>query len=272
MGHRWQPERARRERLFSGRGFTLIELLVVIAIIAIIAALLLPALSSAKTKAAGIQCLSNTKQLVLGWLMYADDNSGKLARNAFNGNPYLATDPNDPQAQEGGIKSSWVLGSMEYDAARTNDLFLINGLIYPYIKATGVYRCPADHNPGWRPPANRSMSMNYLLGPVSGSNKKYLRKITDLKRPGMIWVTLDENPNTINDGYFVVPLDSAGWVDFPATYHNRAGGLSFADGHSEVHRWKDGAVLKPKKVLDYNERPAEIPGDIRWLQERTANP
>jgi hypothetical protein len=161
---------------------------------------------------------------------------------------------------------------MENNATRTNDLFLINGLIFPYTKSSGVYRCPADTNPGGRPPANRSMAMNYLLGPVAGSSAKQMMKITSLKRPAMIWVTVDENPNTINDGYFVVPLKDATWVDFPATYHNKAGGLSFGDGHSEIRRWRDGAILRPKKLFDYSERPAEIPNDIRWMQERTANP
>jgi prepilin-type processing-associated H-X9-DG protein len=217
--------------------------------------------------------MNNTRQLVYGWLMYADESGEKLAQNTELG--HQVSSPTDPSGMNDGPNCSWVLGNMEQNAVRTDDRYLKNGLIFPYTRSLGIYRCPADNNPGSRPAANRSISMNTLLGPPAGLNfetAKQMRKVSHMKRPAWIWVTVDENPNTINDGSFRVPISSATWVDFPATYHNNAGGLSFADGHSEIRKWRDGAILKPKAIGDYSQRPAEIPTDIRWLQERTANP
>jgi hypothetical protein len=98
-----------------------------------------------------------------------------------------------------------------------------------------------------------------------------MSKISDIRRPVLLWVVLDENPNTINDGSFRVPTGN-NWIDFPATYHNRAGGLNFADGHAEIYKWRDSAVLAPKAIGDYSGRPATPPyTNLRWLQERTAN-
>ena len=126
----------------AATGFTLIELLVVIAIIAILAALLLPALSKAKSKAQGIGCLNNLKQLQLGWLMYSGDNDDKIIRTGGLGS--LVTDPNDPQAQPGGPLAQWVLGSVESLPNRTNTLMIQRGQLFSYLNSLSVYKCPAD--------------------------------------------------------------------------------------------------------------------------------
>src|ERR1043166_4057844 len=137
--------------------------------------------------------------------MYADDNGRRLVPNRQNTSK--SNNPNDPQALDGGKKSSWVLGNEENDADRTDDLFIKNGLLFPFTKSLEIYKCPADNNPGSRKPANRSLSMNGRLG-QDASLAKAMTKFSQIERTSMLWVTIDENPNTINDGFFAVPIGS----------------------------------------------------------------
>ncbi len=261
----------------TSRGFTLIELLVVIAIIAILAAMLLPALSKAKTKAQGIMCMNNLKQLMLGWTLYAGDNQEKIARTG--GMDVFVTNPNTASILPGGAWEQWCPGSVDSGngPASTNQLFLERGMIYPQIKSPSVYKCPADRKNYRGTPTIRSMSMNCWFNPINAwtdTKGKAMKKTTDMTAisPVNTWVTIDENPDSINDGWFVVNVAKASgqaglrWVDYPASYHNNAGGLSFADGHAEIRKWKDQTVLK---VPPGNPRTASSAGDLQWLSART---
>jgi prepilin-type processing-associated H-X9-DG protein len=263
----------------------LIELLVVIAIIAILAALLLPALTRAKGKALGISCMNNTKQLALAWIMYADDFNGVLVWNVSGGNAMGGSNPN-----------SWVAGWLDWttDSDNVNTSFLTDpayGKLAPYTgKAKNVYKCPADHFLSTAQRAAhftdrvRSISMNACMGNEPGKSfgvyRGYL-KMGDITAPApaMAWVFVDEQPDSINDGCFYSNLDPnpTQWADIPANYHNGACGYSFADGHSEIKSWK-GPNMRAKKVeyKDYSTlTPVYLnnPADKRdhlWHQERSS--
>ncbi|MDB6068007.1 MAG: hypothetical protein JWR26_4215 [Pedosphaera sp.] len=256
-------------------GFTLIELLVVIAIIAILAGLLLPVLAKAKQKANAITCINNQRQLMLAWTMYANDNHDSLVPNGEKGNQ--VSSPTDPSLQPGGANAQWCPGWMQ-DASAVNVAFIQAGLIYPYINNFAVYKCPADKskyplNTAFGQPRVRSMSMNAWMNPIriwqGEMNVKTFRKQNDINGPGpsQAFVFIDENPYAIDDGYFVCDLNQPNfWVNVPATYHNNAGGMSYADGHAEIKRWTDSKALTDKVGSNFAADPNSQ--DCNWLQQR----
>ena len=260
------------------RGFTLIELLVVIAIIAILAGMLLPALSKAKEKALGTKCMSNNKQLQLAWTLYHDDFDSRIARG---GNGAAITTTNN----------TWCAGWMRpgggvYAAGdETNTAYFMDAQLGRYARSPGVFKCPSDKfkYPGTVDVFCRSVSMNnwmsgsarMITNPAFTPVPRVYQRATEISNPTEKYVFLHEDPNSIDDGYFAVDMSvPSGWGsdNLPTAVHLGSSIMGWVDGHADYRKWKNtrlstGAAIPNVVRLDNS---VSGPGsDIEWLKQRT---
>jgi prepilin-type N-terminal cleavage/methylation domain-containing protein/prepilin-type processing-associated H-X9-DG protein len=312
-----------RKKFRPGNAFTLIELLVVIAIIAILAAILLPVLQQAEQRAQAVQCMNNSRQIMIAWHLYAEENNDVLAPNDYyTGDDGPGSPPPPFYAPRTG-DLSWVGGAMDYESDNpieaTNIIDLTTWAAFgPYAPNPAIYHCPADHStmqPYYNAQRVRSYSMNGAVGTlycsVSAPTQKYMTgrpvgntfllgswssstanttpwqtygKLSTILHPDPsdLWVVMEENPYSINDPVICVamgPPDANGnpswtrFIDTPGSNHNgEAGGISFADGHAEIHKWMGGVLRGMNSYTGSHNWPAADPGDLadlHWLQAQT---
>jgi prepilin-type N-terminal cleavage/methylation domain-containing protein len=283
--------------LAKASAFTLIELLVVIAIIAILAAMLLPSLTRAKTKAQGIQCMNNHRQLALAWRQYSDDNRDLLL--------YASSDLSMDSITRPGV---WMTGVLDFDPNNPSNwdpaVDIYKSPMWPYCgRSQGLFKCPSDTSyvivDGVPKPRVRTMDMNMYFGGFYGSSGGYFDdktwrmylKYSHLSVPGpdRIWVFLDTREDVINSGCFLVSMKgyptattpanpgSYEFYELPGAYHGNACGLSFADNHSELRKWRDPRTTPPliRQGLTFNGyTPMSSPRnpDVAWLQDHATRP
>ena len=256
-----------------GHGVTLIELLVVVAIIAIVAALLLPALAGARVRSQRVSCLNNLRQLQLAWAMYPDDNHDTVSPNVQVTRFYL--------------DFSWVQSFLDYDGTNpqnTNTDLLLNGqyaAFAPYVKSARTYKCPSDRSTvsimADLHPRVRSYAMNWTIGATVRDWKSVL-KLSDISvpQPSELFVLLDEHPDSLSDVHYHMTTTTginANLVNYPSSLHGGGGVLSFADGHVEWHKWVDERTRPPVigvRFIGVDYMPGNP--DIDWLQEHYSRP
>ena len=256
---------ARRKE--AGPGFALIELLVVIAIIAILAALLMPGLAKSKAKADAMTCANNLKQLTVAWHLYADENGDLLVNN--HGVPETLA-----------RRQTWANNVQDWESSddNTNLVYLTDSKLGPYAsRATKIYKCPSDREPAPNGEHIRSMSMNAMVGdpgeltnPFNPDYVQFLKK-AEITKPAGTFVFLDEQADTLNDGFFVNKLEEYAWGNLPGSYHNDGVTLSFADGHVEPHRWLVASTIRPVMKARLSGLISASPAtDFDWLRRERA--
>ena len=264
----------------SRSGFTMAELLAVLVVLGLMGSVMVTSLAGTRVDLVATQCRNHLKQLTMAWLMYSQDNRGHLVYNTDGGT-----------AGRSSSTASWVAGWLDFSGSSDNtnvqmlvdhDQFPYGAYLGPYLKSPAFFKCPADKSQvtiaGVRLPRVRSLSMNNYLGRnsrtwASPSRYPLCTSLAQIKYPAGMFVILEERADSINDGWFVSDPDTR-WqlIDYPASYHNGSGNLSFADGHVETHRWKDprtNPILSNGQLLPLN---VNLPGDvdIPWLQQRAA--
>lgn len=254
-----------------GSAFTLVELLVVVAVIGILASMLLPALARAKTKAQGIGCINNLRQLQFCWLSYCGDFNDALPANS------VTTPQLQPRAQMASTSNSWVAGNAWSDTTSDN---LKRGVLFSYHESVGLYRCPADKSTvrdEGKMPRTRSYSMSWYMNLWTDPTEPYgWHRLCHIRRPGpaQALVFVDEHENSIQWGIFALNhpdlYEQPGttvwwWLSAPATRHGASGTVSFADGHAEVWPWRERITVQGPKAIPWPDWRAGVPKTDRDL-------